>query len=99
MLGLRSTASRWFRVRFWLQSNAGNIVPLDNTKNQTPECSGVWQLKQLAVSQINLSSFDNFTGFYAACADLHPAVAAGRQLDADRLKIRVEPPSRFIVSV
>jgi hypothetical protein len=68
-------------------------------KGQTIENSSVWQLKRLGVSQITLRSFDNFAGFYAACADLHPPVAASGQLDTNRLEIRIEPPSRFVVSV
>jgi hypothetical protein len=88
-----------FRVTHLWVITQPKAAPLNTIKNQTADNSTVWQLKQLAVSQIDLSSFDNFTGFYTACADFHPPVAAGGQLNADRLKIRVEPPSRFIVSV
>ena len=97
MLGSRSTVLRLFRAPFYHLVTARQA--LNKTKNQTVDNSTVWQLKQLAVSQIYLRSFDNFAGFNAACADLHPPVAAGGQLDANRLKIRVEPPSRFVIGV
>ena len=47
----------------------------------------------------DLSRFDNFSGLDAAGADLHPAVAARRKLNADGLQIRVESASRLVVSV
>lgn len=58
---------------------------------------GVWQPKTSAASQRILRGFDNFTGFNAAGANLHPSVSAGRKLNADWLQIRVEPAAGFIV--
>jgi hypothetical protein len=46
-----------------------------------------------------LRGFDNLTGFDAAGADLHPAIAARRKFDANGLQIRIEPTARFVVSV
>ena len=46
-----------------------------------------------------LGSFDNFSGLDAPGADLHAAVAARGQLDADRLKVRLEPTTRLVVRV
>jgi hypothetical protein len=60
---------------------------------------GVRQPKQLSLTQIVLRSFDNFARLYAAGADLHPAVSARRQLNTDRLQIRIEAAARFVISV
>ena len=46
-----------------------------------------------------LRSFNNFTGLNAPGAYFHPAIAAGRQLNADRLQIRVKTASGLVVSV
>jgi hypothetical protein len=46
-----------------------------------------------------LSSFDNFSGFNAPGADFHTAIAAARKLNANRLQIRVEPATGFVVCV
>ena len=47
----------------------------------------------------DLRSFDNFTGLDAAGAHLHLAIATGRQLNADRLKIRLEAPPGLVIRV
>lgn len=60
---------------------------------------GVWQLKSKLLYQRDLRGFDNFSGFYAACAYFDPAVAAGRQLNTDGLKIRIEPAPGLIIRV
>ena len=49
------------------------------------------------MSQRDLSCFDNLTGLDASGADLHSSIAAGRQLDADRLKIRIKPSAGLVV--
>ena len=72
---------------------------LNKTKSQTIERSSVWQPKGLAVSQIELSSFDNFSALNAACTRFNASIAAAGKLHPDGLKIRVKPPSRLIVSV
>ena len=41
--------------------------------------------------------FDNFSRFDTAGAHLHTAVAARRELNANRLKVRIESPSRFVI--
>jgi hypothetical protein len=46
-----------------------------------------------------LSGFDNLSGFNAAGTNFHSTVTAARKLSPDRLKIRIEPPPGFIVSV
>ena len=46
-----------------------------------------------------LSGFGDFAGLDAGSANLHPAGATLRHLDADRLQIRIEPSRRAIVSV
>jgi hypothetical protein len=46
-----------------------------------------------------LSGFDNFARLDAPRAYLHPAVATRGKLYADRLKIRIEPPAGFVISV
>lgn len=68
-----------------------------NKKSQTP-VSGIWQPNEELASQ-SLRSFDNFSGLDAAGADLQFAVAARRQLNANGLKIRFEPPPGLIVRV
>ncbi len=60
---------------------------------------GVWQPKPTGVTQKELRRFDNLSGLDAAGADLHPAVAACGQLNADGLQIRIEPASRLIIRV
>lgn len=50
-------------------------------------------------SSLSLRSFDNFARLDAPCADLHSAVAARRELDSNRLQIRIEPTACFVVSV
>jgi hypothetical protein len=54
-------------------------------------------LKRLKLKE--LRGFDNFSGFYAAGANLLAAVAACRQLYANRLKIRVEAAPGLVVCV
>ena len=54
---------------------------------------------QRVKSQIMLRSLNNLTGFDAFRAYLHPAVAATRQLDTDRLQIRIKAASGLVVSV
>jgi hypothetical protein len=46
-----------------------------------------------------LHSFDNFAGFNTASANFLASVAAGRQLHADRLQIRIKATTGFVVSV
>ena len=67
-------------------------------KSQTT-LKGVWQPIEKLATQTELSSFDNFSGFNAASAYLHPSISSRRELDPDGLKIRVETPPRFVVSV
>jgi hypothetical protein len=59
----------------------------------------IWQPMRLVISQTGSSSFDNLSGLNAAGTDFHPAVAATRKLNPDRLEVRIKTPSRFIVSV
>jgi hypothetical protein len=75
-------------------SRAAKAVPL--TKKPNPE---VWQPKIKSVTQRNLRGFDNFTGFNAARADLHPAVCTGRKLNANRLQVGIKTPTGLIVGV
>ena len=51
------------------------------------------------VDRLVLGGFDNFARFNASRADLHPAIAARRKLNADRLQIRIKPTARLVVSV
>ena len=46
-----------------------------------------------------MDSLDDLPGFYASGADLFPSDAASGQLDPDTLKVRIETPTRFVVSV
>jgi hypothetical protein len=50
-------------------------------------------------TQIDLHSFDNFAGFNTARADFRASVAARRQLNADRLQIRIKTAACFVVRV
>ncbi len=68
-------------------------------KCQTLEKYSIWQPKRLAVSQIELSHFDNLSRLDATGANLQASIAATGELDADRLKIGVETPPRFVISV
>ncbi len=47
----------------------------------------------------HLRSFYDLSTLDAPSADLSPAVTASRQLDTDRLKVRIKSSSRFIVRV
>ena len=51
------------------------------------------------ISNRNQAALIIFPDLDAAGAYLHMSVAASRKLNADRLKVRIETPSRFIVSV
>lgn len=46
-----------------------------------------------------LRSLNDLTRFDALGADLHAAVSASRELDADGLKVRVEPTTGLVVCV
>ena len=46
-----------------------------------------------------LRSLDDLSRFDTSGTNLSPAVAASRELDTDRLKIRVKSSSRFVISV
>jgi hypothetical protein len=46
-----------------------------------------------------LRSLNDLSRFDALCAYLHAAVAATRELDANRLKIRVKASSGLVISV
>ena len=75
------------------------LWPRSNKKSQTLINISVWQPKLKVGSQTSLSGFDNFTGFDAAGTDFHTSVTSAGQLHPDRLKIRIEPSSGFIVCV
>lgn len=51
------------------------------------------------IGRADLSGLDDFAGFNAAGADLHPAVAARWELNSNGLKVRIEPPSRLVICV
>src|SRR4051794_31254364 len=59
----------------------------------------VWQPKKRSVTQRNLRSFDNFSRFDAAGANLHTAVIAARELHANGLQVGVETPTGLVVGV
>jgi hypothetical protein len=59
----------------------------------------VWQPNPGFAAQIKLRRFDNFARLDAASAYFHPAIAAGRKLNANRLQIRIETSPGLVVSV
>jgi hypothetical protein len=58
-----------------------------------------WQLKPGIESQIPLSSFDNFAAFNTTSANFCASVSAVGHLNANRLQIRIEAATGFVVSV
>jgi hypothetical protein len=57
----------------------------------------VWQPKLNIKPQRLLCSLDNFAGFNAAGANLHASVTPGRELNTDRLQIRIKAATCFVV--
>jgi hypothetical protein len=68
-------------------------------KPNAEEKSRVWQLKIEDLFLKDLRRFDNFAAFNTAGANFLPLVSAGRNLNADRLQIWIEPPAGFVVRV
>jgi len=50
-------------------------------------------------SQTVLRSFDNFARLNAASANLHSPVTPGRELNANRLQVRIKATTGFVVRV
>lgn len=63
------------------------------------EKSRVWQLKIEDLFLKDLRRFDDFAAFDTAGANFLPTVSARRQLNANRLQIRIKASARFIVRV
>jgi hypothetical protein len=57
------------------------------------------QLVKLYLKKVLLSGFDNFPRLDTSGTDLHSAIAASGQLNANRLQIRVKSPPGFVISV
>jgi len=59
----------------------------------------VGQLKIEVLFLKDLRRFENFAAFNTAGANFLPSIAAGGQLNTNRLQIRIKPAARFVVRV
>lgn len=65
----------------------------------TAEYSSGWQLEERFCYRKTLSSLDDLAGFNAAGTHFQAAVGARVELNANRLKIRIETPAGFVIRV